>query len=234
MVFCKEIWTLVRYHQLERFCITPKEITVIPVVQKFYTSFKDQETTKKRQGGSWDTVTVRGEEGGGRRNYRSDATLPANFNIMFSALWYLQRKKICVGKWIYREMKRRVNRQKRRKEKTDVLVPLNRKEQSKTQKGVSGSTKEKLDGMIRWMQKTGSVEVPSEDEDEMEEQDVQKSVDGYEATFQSQYSRPKGPIVRSPTRHTTLTDGTSRYEYGSRKGKAPIERGHLPRFDDSY
>lgn len=59
----------------------------------------------------------------------------------------------------------------------------------------------------------------SEDEDEMEEQDVQRSVDDYEATFEPQYATPKGPIVRSLTQHTTLTDGTSRHEYGLGKGK---------------
>ncbi|MBA0723473.1 hypothetical protein Golax_004050, partial [Gossypium laxum] len=34
---------------------------VILVVQEFYASFRDQET-RKRQGESWDTVTLRGEE----------------------------------------------------------------------------------------------------------------------------------------------------------------------------
>ncbi|MBA0791072.1 hypothetical protein Gohar_015672 [Gossypium harknessii] len=61
MALCKEIWTLVKYHRWERFCVTPKENTVIPVVQEFYASFRDQEM-RKMQGEIWDTITVRGEE----------------------------------------------------------------------------------------------------------------------------------------------------------------------------
>lgn len=58
MIFCKEIWALVRYYRWERFSVTPKEKNVIPVVQEFYVSFKDQEMMRPYSV-IWETVTVR-------------------------------------------------------------------------------------------------------------------------------------------------------------------------------
>lgn len=46
MVLVKEIWMLVHYHQWERFYVTLKENVIIPVVQEFYASFRDQESRR--------------------------------------------------------------------------------------------------------------------------------------------------------------------------------------------
>ncbi|MBA0694248.1 hypothetical protein Goari_004564 [Gossypium aridum] len=60
MVLCQEVWPLVRYHRWEHFCMIPKESAVVPIVQEFYESLRDQES--KRTEGSWETVLVRGKE----------------------------------------------------------------------------------------------------------------------------------------------------------------------------
>lgn len=55
----------------------------------------------------------------------------------------------------------------------------------------------------------------------------------YEVAFQPQYSITNGPTIHDLTRHAPLTGGSSHQGYISRKGKAPMKRGHSPHFDDS-
>ncbi|MBA0797970.1 hypothetical protein Gohar_008612 [Gossypium harknessii] len=61
MLLCKEIWELVRYHRWERFSVIPKEPAVVPVVQEFYASFRDQES-RRPYDIVWETITVSGKE----------------------------------------------------------------------------------------------------------------------------------------------------------------------------
>ncbi|MBA0785689.1 hypothetical protein Gotri_026284 [Gossypium trilobum] len=109
----------------------------------------------------------------------------------------------------------------RRKEKADVPASLKKKEQLRTRKGARGSTKVKLDGMIRWMQETRPVlqefviinglpepnyppdmfgPIPTQRmgegvganfEEEGAAQEYPETEDEYEAAIQSQYSTQK-------------------------------------------
>ncbi|MBA0552106.1 hypothetical protein Golob_022945, partial [Gossypium lobatum] len=69
-------------------------------------------------------------------------------------------------------------------------------------------------------------------EDEAIERDFQREEDDYDVAFQPYYSIPKRPIIRNPTRDTHTSGGGTSQGYVSGKGKAPIERGQLPHFDD--
>ncbi|MBA0699617.1 hypothetical protein Goari_001232 [Gossypium aridum] len=64
----------------------------------------------------------------------------------------------------------------------DVPVSLKQKEQLRARRRVNRSTKEKLDGMIRWMEETG--EATSEDKGEKDEHNLLIDEDKYEAAFQ--------------------------------------------------
>ncbi|MBA0585656.1 hypothetical protein Gorai_016424 [Gossypium raimondii] len=61
MILCKEIWSIVRYHRWERFCLIPKENVVIPIVQEFYVALRDEET-KRPHSVRWESVTVWGKD----------------------------------------------------------------------------------------------------------------------------------------------------------------------------
>ncbi|KAK5770927.1 hypothetical protein PVK06_047091 [Gossypium arboreum] len=61
MILYKEIWLLVWYHRWERFCVTPKENAVIPIVQEFYAIFRDQET-RRLYAAIWETIIERRKE----------------------------------------------------------------------------------------------------------------------------------------------------------------------------
>ncbi|MBA0761284.1 hypothetical protein Gotri_023955 [Gossypium trilobum] len=77
-----------------------------------------------------------------------------------------------------------------------------------------------------------TVVVKGKEEDEAIERDFQREEDDYDVAFQPYYSIPKRPIIRNPTRDTHTSGGGTSQGYVSGKGKAPIERGQLPHFDD--
>lgn len=60
MVHYKEIWSMLRYHQWEQFCVTPTRNAIIPVVKEFYASLKD--LIIRGYGKVIDDVIVRGEK----------------------------------------------------------------------------------------------------------------------------------------------------------------------------
>ncbi|MBA0729387.1 hypothetical protein Golax_020570 [Gossypium laxum] len=62
MILCKEIWALVRYHRWECFCVTEKENIIIPIVQEFYASFRDQESRRPFDNEIWENVTINGKK----------------------------------------------------------------------------------------------------------------------------------------------------------------------------
>lgn len=64
------------------------------------------------------------------------------------------------------------------------------------------------------------------------EKDLVREVDDYEVTFQSQYSTPKKPIIRSPTCHAPSIGRSSHQKYGSRKEKGSMERRHSSYWDE--
>lgn len=41
MVFCKEIWPLLRYYQWEQFCVSPTRNAIVLIVHEFYASLKE-------------------------------------------------------------------------------------------------------------------------------------------------------------------------------------------------
>ncbi|MBA0733151.1 hypothetical protein Gogos_017190 [Gossypium gossypioides] len=57
VIICTKIWLLVRYHRWERFWMIPKDIAVVPIVQEFYASLRDQEF-RSTKGHIWETVHV--------------------------------------------------------------------------------------------------------------------------------------------------------------------------------
>ncbi|MBA0710916.1 hypothetical protein Golax_010168 [Gossypium laxum] len=61
MILCKEIWSIVRYHRWEPFCLIPKENVVIPIVQEFYVPLRDEET-RRPHSVRWEMVTVWGKD----------------------------------------------------------------------------------------------------------------------------------------------------------------------------
>ncbi|MFQ6640956.1 hypothetical protein Gotur_014547, partial [Gossypium turneri] len=61
MIFCKEIWPLVRYHRWEHFWTILKDSDVVSIVQEFYASLRDNES-RNIEGHMWEMVPVQGKE----------------------------------------------------------------------------------------------------------------------------------------------------------------------------
>lgn len=61
MALCNEIWSLVQYHRWECFCTFPKENVVIPLVQEFYVTPREDETQRPHCV-MWKKVIVRVKE----------------------------------------------------------------------------------------------------------------------------------------------------------------------------
>ncbi|MBA0555903.1 hypothetical protein Golob_026052 [Gossypium lobatum] len=61
MILCKEIWSIVRYHKWEPFCVIQKENVVILIFQEFYVALRDEET-KRPHSVRWKMVTVWGKD----------------------------------------------------------------------------------------------------------------------------------------------------------------------------
>ncbi|MBA0781903.1 hypothetical protein Gotri_002784 [Gossypium trilobum] len=61
MILCQEILPLVRYYRQECFYVIPKDSVVVPVVQEFYASLKDQES-RRLEGTTWETISIQGKK----------------------------------------------------------------------------------------------------------------------------------------------------------------------------
>ncbi|KAK5771871.1 hypothetical protein PVK06_048125 [Gossypium arboreum] len=85
IVLSKEIWPLVRYHRWEHYWMFPKKNVVVPIVQDFYASLRDHKS-RNTEGCMWDMVLVRGKK--------------------------VQKKQVCIGKWIHQNMRRCIGSQK--------------------------------------------------------------------------------------------------------------------------
>ncbi|KAK5842570.1 hypothetical protein PVK06_004943 [Gossypium arboreum] len=57
LMVLKEIWPLVRYHRREHFWTISKDNVVVPIIQKFYASLRDQKS-RNTKGRIWDMVLV--------------------------------------------------------------------------------------------------------------------------------------------------------------------------------
>ncbi|MBA0679712.1 hypothetical protein Goari_011467 [Gossypium aridum] len=84
----KDVYTRMRW---ERFCVTPKDSTIVLVVQEFYASFRDQES-RRPEGANWETIRYEGK--------RCSSPLEQF------------KKQVCIRTWIHHNMKRCINGQK--------------------------------------------------------------------------------------------------------------------------
>ncbi|MBA0839369.1 hypothetical protein Goarm_005105 [Gossypium armourianum] len=159
MVLCKEIWPLIKYHRWELFRMIPKDNVVVPVVQEFYTSLRDQES-RNTEGCMWDMASV--------SMTSTEHPLKPSRSIIGDTLFQ---------KYIEVQAKQIKDWNKQQQEVTTTAASFQRLTQA--QQEVGESSHPKLNWMIQWpptdMEKDEEGQDSEEDkDDESEEMDFEE------------------------------------------------------------
>ncbi|MBA0805059.1 hypothetical protein Gohar_004604 [Gossypium harknessii] len=194
-----------------------------------------------------DPVAVRREPEGGGEEREDCGTRGNKRRKKEMRLFLMVCKQICVGRWIYREMRRCVHNKKVEIFFPHLVIELCRRAKvpmCKNEKFMKATRSIIRDSLytqaLNYPPDTfGQMHTHHEDEEEEptleneSEKDLPSEEDNYEAAFQPQYSTPKGLVIQSLTHHAPSMGGSSHQEYGFEKVKALMKRRRFPCWDDS-